>query len=124
MPSCLLVGTCHGIEIPYVFQAFQFLENVTADEQLSKAISTAWSTFAARGDPNHGGLPVSWPRFNGEERFLTLDLEIVEGANLKDAKCEFFDQLDPPVASSESKLLRLQKAFQKAKSSGKFRTVA
>ena len=108
-------GTCHGIEIPYVFQAFQFLDNVTADEELSRSISSAWRAFAAQGDPNHAGLPVQWSPFNAKEEYLTFDLAITADVKLKDAKCDLFDKLDPPGADSGSKLLRLQEAFETAR---------
>jgi para-nitrobenzyl esterase len=60
-------GACHALDLPLVFGNFHspmakaLLEPSPAAEQLSKQFRTAWTTFAATGDPG-------WPSYDTHER--------------------------------------------------------
>jgi para-nitrobenzyl esterase len=58
-------GSPHGADVPYVFQHLGGLKPpATADDQLvSDSMSTYWTNFAKRGDPNGNGVP-NWPAFS------------------------------------------------------------
>jgi para-nitrobenzyl esterase len=78
-----LVGSCHALEIPFVFGA---LANTGAElilggpagpdlHELSEVMQDAWLAFARTGDPNHGDMP-SWPAWSPDDRpVLRLDVE-------------------------------------------------
>lgn len=65
----------HGLEIPYVFGAFQdrnwsWLRFTTADHNLSQNMQTYWTNFAKTGNPNSQSLP-NWPGWkSGKESYL------------------------------------------------------
>ena len=60
-------GMPHGVDVPYVFQTLNREDpNLTAgDWAISDTVSTYWTNFARRGDPNGPGVPA-WPQFTLE----------------------------------------------------------
>ncbi len=88
------VGARHAGEIEYVFGALELsLPKVPwepADRQLSDAITTYWSNFAKRGDPNGAGLP-KWPRYGDGGRVLHLDQKIADAPDAFRARYESLD---------------------------------
>jgi para-nitrobenzyl esterase len=64
----------HAADTPYVFGTLP-ADATNADRALSDLQMTAWTRFAATGDPNGDHFP-SWPRYRAEDdAFLRLDGE-------------------------------------------------
>lgn len=64
--------SAHSFEIPFVFNYMNdpsvlFLGDKPERLKLAAAMSGAWTTFAASGNPNHKGIP-QWPAYNSEKR--------------------------------------------------------
>ena len=62
-------GMPHGVDVPYVFQTLdrQDPQLTAGDWAISDIVSTYWTNFAKRGDPNGPGVPV-WPPFTDRDR--------------------------------------------------------
>jgi len=62
-------GTPHGVDVPYVFQTLDPKDpKVTeGDRAISETMSTYWTNFTKRGNPNGPGVP-SWPEFTAKNR--------------------------------------------------------
>ncbi len=62
-------GMPHGVDVPYVFQTLDRNDAklTPGDWAISETVSTYWTNFAKRGDPNGPGVPV-WPRYTHEDR--------------------------------------------------------
>ncbi|MCR6657714.1 MAG: carboxylesterase family protein [Opitutus sp.] len=62
-------GMPHGVDVPYVFQTLDRNDAklTPGDWAISDTVSTYWTNFAKRGDPNGPGVPV-WPRYTHEDR--------------------------------------------------------
>jgi len=69
------LGAFHGLEIPYVFNAFEdrswrWLPFSEVDRKLSNMIEVYWTNFAKTGDPNANGLPHWSPWQSSAEPYL------------------------------------------------------
>src|SRR6201999_1265277 len=62
-----ILGSCHALELPFVFGAVhlpvvQVFSGAGPEvEALSSQMQRAWLTFAATGDPSHGGIGTWTP---------------------------------------------------------------
>jgi len=56
------------MDVPYVFQTLDRKDAMLTpgDWAISKTVSTYWTNFAKRGDPNGDGVPA-WPRYTGKD---------------------------------------------------------
>lgn len=66
------LGSCHALEIPFVFGRLDRAEIFTGpveepDFRLSQRMQDAWLAFARTGDPAHPDL-VEWPRYDAARR--------------------------------------------------------
>jgi para-nitrobenzyl esterase len=68
-----LLGSCHALELPFVFGAVHvpvvqvFSGGGPPAETLSRQMQMAWLSFATRGDPSHEGIG-EWRRWQPAER--------------------------------------------------------
>ena len=68
-----LLGSCHALELPFVFGAVHvpvvqvFSGGGPPAETLSRQMQMAWLSFATRGDPSHEGIG-EWRRWEPAER--------------------------------------------------------
>jgi para-nitrobenzyl esterase len=68
-----LLGSCHALELPFVFGAVHvpvvqiFSGGGPQAETLSRQMQMAWLSFAARGDPSHEGIGA-WRPWEPAER--------------------------------------------------------
>jgi para-nitrobenzyl esterase len=64
-------GPFHGAEIAFTFDNAELCDHYTGGSAeaivLSKQVSTAWTSFARTGNPNHNDLPP-WPKYTSEHR--------------------------------------------------------
>lgn len=91
-----LIGSGHALEIPFVFNRFEFFgrldpilfgdESEEGRVMLARAMGAYWAEFARTGDPDAGGGAFApWPRWDEGGRLMRFDspqaggLEIVEG---------------------------------------------
>ena len=70
------LGSCHALEIPFVFRHLDtpeaaFLTRGKAPQALSDAMSSAWAAFAATGKPAVRGF--AWPGYGEQRTTLVLD---------------------------------------------------
>ncbi len=72
-----VLGACHALEIPFVFNttrapgAEMFLgepPDAVGVADLALAMHDAWAAFAHHGHPHHDGLPHDWPAFDTDRR--------------------------------------------------------
>jgi para-nitrobenzyl esterase len=73
------LGSCHALEVPFVFRQLHRPEAVTLvgddpPQQLSDWMSDAWIRFAATGHPSSAGLP-EWPAYEPAHR-ATMALDV------------------------------------------------
>lgn len=64
-------GMPHGPDVGYVFQTLNRNDPklTPGDWAISETVSTYWTNFAKRSDPNGAGVPV-WPQFSERDRKL------------------------------------------------------
>lgn len=68
------VGSYHGAEIPYVFGTHDdWLPTDAADLKITDAMMSAWTAFAATGDPEMPGLGRSWPDYGKTGKVVAID---------------------------------------------------
>jgi para-nitrobenzyl esterase len=86
-------GAFHTAELPLVFRHVLYPET----EELSRAISAAWASFARHGDPAQPGLP--WGRYDRSRRMtavLDLDARIVDDPEAQRREiCWRLPEMDP-----------------------------
>ena len=71
VPFNTVYGATHGMDVPFMFHnfgtnvfSFAFSSaNAPGREALSDAMIGSLAAFARTGDPNHGGLGVTWPNW-------------------------------------------------------------
>jgi para-nitrobenzyl esterase len=85
-------GAFHTSEVPYVFETLARIDRPwdAADKKLSDTVSSYWTNFAKKGDPNGPGLPP-WPAYSPTTH-QTMELGSRSGAMsvAEGAKLEFF----------------------------------
>ncbi len=67
-------GMPHGVDVPYVFQTLDRNDAklTVGDWAISETVSTYWTNFAKRGDPNGDSVPA-WPRYtDGDRRVMVF----------------------------------------------------
>ena len=74
------LGSCHGLEIPYVFNTLDrgstpFFVGDNPPTELAGAMNASWAAFARNGDPGDGALGA-WPPYEpGPRSTMILDVE-------------------------------------------------
>jgi len=94
-------GASHTLELPYLFYNFHGARGtvpaLTADQKhLSKKMVQYWTSFARSGRPTISS-PPAWPRFDEQQRSLTLNTPnpSVRSHTSQQHKCEFWDTFQP-----------------------------
>jgi para-nitrobenzyl esterase len=90
------LGSFHGLELIYVFQHIQDMDNYTAsnaDLALQRDLLGYWTRFAETGNPNGSGAP-EWLLYDSTmDNYLELGTVIQAGAGLRSAQCDFWDRV-------------------------------
>jgi len=85
-------GAFHTSEVPYVFQTLNKIDRPweADDKKLADTVSSYWTNFAKKGDPNGAGLPP-WPAYS-PTMHQTMELGTRTGAMsvAEGAKLDFF----------------------------------
>ena len=114
-----LLGAAHGLEIPFVFGAFdgapghEFLftaDNLAGRVALSSAMMSYWAEFAAHGRPGRGrdGTQVEWPAWGGTgpPAYLVFDTAARGGIRVgrepssREAVLALMEAREPPGAAA------------------------
>ena len=66
------LGAYHGAELQYLFDVGFFFELNAAQLQLSQAMLSYWTNFAATGDPNSSATPTWSPYDPTLDEFQSL----------------------------------------------------
>jgi para-nitrobenzyl esterase len=94
-PAGTIVGSTHGLDVPFVFKTIDTLVATPSAAQLalSDTMQGYWGRLATSGNPNGGGA-VSWPTFPvGGDAALELNNPAVALTSVRSADCDFFDAL-------------------------------
>lgn len=90
------LGAYHSAELTYVFRTFAakgYTPSAT-EQTLSGNIEDYWGSLAATGSPATGAL--GWPVYaQPSESVLQLDTTLSTSADVRPAKCDFWDSLYP-----------------------------
>lgn len=100
MDTGRLIGAGHGVEIPFVFNRFDFfgrLDRILFNEAsrdgreaLAAAMGGYWAEFARTGDPDAGGGAFPhWPRWEQGGRLMRLDSPVGAGMEVIDGVATF-----------------------------------
>jgi para-nitrobenzyl esterase len=81
-----ILGACHALELPFVFNTFEdpgmkaLVGNASDTINLCEIIMDAWLSFTHSGNPNHDGIP-HWPTYDKKNRSTLLFGREVKIAN-------------------------------------------
>lgn len=90
------MGAAHGVDVFYVFGTLPPGYTDQLDQRLSQQMQTAWTQFAATGNPNAEGLPP-WPRFTSQnEHYMEFGDRPRVRQHLEQRACELFDRIGRP----------------------------
>ena len=87
----------HTAELPFVFRTWSIESYVatSAETGLSDALQGYWARLGATGNPNGGGA-LPWTQYQAaNDNVIVFDDTISTQANLKTAKCDFWDSVTP-----------------------------
>ncbi|MGX6649117.1 carboxylesterase/lipase family protein [Maricaulaceae bacterium MS644] len=98
-----LLGAAHAMEIPFVFNHFEFFgrldsalfndENAQGRQAVAESMGAYWANFARTGDPASAGGP-DWPAWENTGRLMRFDtpsdggVEVIEGRETLEAIAE------------------------------------
>ncbi len=98
-----LLGAAHAMEIPFVFNHFDFFgrldsalfndENAQGRQAVAESMGAYWAEFARTGDPASAGGP-DWPVWESAGRLMRFDtpsdggIEVIEGRETLEAIAE------------------------------------
>lgn len=102
------LGSCHGLELPFVFGGVRtalmragLVTNPSA-QRLCDRMQDAWIAFARNGEPGHEGLP-DWPAYS---RFCRYTMTLREQCSLREDPHHKGRQFwEPLVREGESRFL-------------------
>lgn len=98
-----LLGAAHAMEIPFVFNHFEFFgrldsalfndENAQGRQAVAESMGAYWANFARNGDPASAGGP-HWPAWESAGRLMRFDtpsdggVEVIDGRETLEAIVE------------------------------------
>jgi para-nitrobenzyl esterase len=91
------LGAFHSAELQYLFNIGFFFELNASQQQLSQAMVSYWTHFAATGDPNSASTPTWAPYATNADQFQSLipPTPVVESTFNTDHQCDSFWNLVP-----------------------------
>ncbi|KAI8511683.1 hypothetical protein Bbelb_107830 [Branchiostoma belcheri] len=101
-------GAVHGDELYFLFPTARGNnpDLMTDDEmQLVRVMMTYWANFAKSGNPNNPYnpvLPTSWPRYQGDQRFIDLTIRMSDtsaGQYIRPRRTFFWTRMMPALDS-------------------------
>ena len=88
----ITLGAFHSSELPYVFdgpvESSGLLTFTAAQQHLATTMSSAWTRFAATGDPAGSGL--NWPRLGQSGSYLSFNIPVAVDSGMKSGVCAFW----------------------------------